>query len=554
MKSNFTRNPGSLPRNPWAWALGIALVLLGGGLRFAYLGGGSIHMDEPIASAVVAHLQASRGFDTNWAHTAIGSRYGRAQYNFSSYYLTLAAWDRLLRLARVETGTAAAPRLAVPEAESPTAATPPPPVFLRAFSALAGTLVLIVALRLAWEVGGWWLALGVVAWLAVNPQLVQDSHYARPEAFLTLLTLGLVWAGTSRRPWSWRRGLAVGALFGFLTACKVTMLLCFWVPFLVCWDAGAAATVGAGWRGTVRLLLRRAAIVLGAILAGFLLGVPRVLGDLRGYGAGLMFLRASYGRAVGSFSHLGGGRVYDYLVRFYCETAGWWMVALFGVGLVAAVVGRRWRLALAVLAPVLTTAAFFGTQAVFFERNLSHVVPLFAIGACWGLLAAAQWCGGALQRARPVILATLFASTLLLPASLTARLVFQGFSGRADRSHAEAQAQIRARFPGTAVYTVEASLREAPRFLRWCWGDNGGPYLMLWRLSNGIPDPGERRALDRDFVLDDVGRIPGLFDDLSTPSELKEYFPCDTRASLVKGVRNAPRPGGPVSATGLPPH
>lgn len=536
---NSTPRFGSRPRASLWLAIGGALALVAGGLRFAFLGGGTVQFDEPIATAVVAHLHESRGFDTNWAHTPVGSRFGRAQYNFSSYYLTLAAWDRLLRITRVEGDTGAAPQPLATDFSTTARATTSWLTLLRAFSALAGTLALILAMRLAWAIGGGWLALGVGAWLAVNPQLVQDSHYARPEAFLTLAALGLVLLCVPVRRWSWPRGLAAGALLGFMTACKVSAGLCFWLPFLACWDRDPA---GAGEPGTVpwRRRLWRAAAVAGAIVVGFGLGAPAVLGDLRGYGAGLEYLHHSYGRAVGPFSHYGGGAVFDYLARYYFDTIGWWMAAFFGTGLTLAFVERRWRLCLAVYAPVLTTVAFFGAQAVFFERNLSHVVPLLAVGSLWGWGALVERMGGILRRWKPVVLAVGFAAMLLLPAAVTLRLVYRGFSGTSAAMQAAMQAKILERFPESAVYSVEGSLQAGPMIFRWCWNDHGGPFLLLWRLSNERPTTNELDRLHTAFDFVDLGPIPGLFDGLGSPSGLRNYFPCRTQVYLVKGPRRPP--------------
>ena len=513
----------------------LVIVVAGGALRFAWLNRGYTHFDEPVASAVVTHLHATRGFDTNWAHTPLGDRDGRAQYNFSSYYLTLAAWDRLCAAL----GASGPPPGDSPPVqvggESPTPPTLPAPVAWRALSALLGTLVLVVAMRLAFAAGGWWPALGVGAWLALNPQLVQDSHYARPEAFCTLLGVVLVWLVYPNRRWSAVRGGAAGLLLGFLTASKITMLLWGWVPLLLIL---APATPPAPGRPAARRsgLVARAGLVFAGMVAGFVLGVPRVLADWRGYWASLDFVRSSYGVAAGPFSHAGGGPVVDYLLRFYGDTLGWWMAALFAVGLVAAVTRRQWTQVLAVHAPVLVPAAFLGAQAVFFERNLSHLLPLFFLGAAGGAAALAQWMRGRADRWRPALVAACFGATLLLPATLTARLDWEGFSGRFARQSAAARAQVTARHPGVPSYAYEGPLRDAPRIMRWAWHDSGRPFLLFWTYSNELPTRDEYRTLTASMPVREVAFLPGLFSDLTTPSGLRNCFPCSTQVFLVTGA------------------
>jgi hypothetical protein len=132
---------------------------------------------------------------------------------------------------------------------------------------------------------------------------------------------------------------------------------------------------------------------------------------------------------------------------------------------------------------------------------------------------------------------------VLLPAAMTARLVFQGFSGQCGKGYAALRGEILARFAGTTAYSIEGSLQAGPKMFRWCWRDNGRPFLVLWRLSNGTPAQSDFERLNATFDLDDLGRIPGLFDDLSTPSGLKDYFPCSTAVFLIKGPRL--RPGQP---------
>ncbi len=91
------------------------------------------------------------------------------------------------------------------------------------------------------------LALGVGLWVAVNPLLVQDSHYARPEAFLTLVTLGLVLTAFGRPPRRAGGGPSLaGVLFGLVVACKVTLGLWFWLPLLACYPGPMDAAHGDG--------------------------------------------------------------------------------------------------------------------------------------------------------------------------------------------------------------------------------------------------------------------------------------------------------------------
>ena len=136
--------------------------------------------------------------------------------------------------------------------------------------------------------------------------------------------------------------------------------------------------------------------------------------------------------------------------------------------------------------------------------------------------------------------AVCFAATLLLPATLTARLDWEGFSGRFVRETAEARAKLIARFPGTATYSYEGSLRDGPRILDWAWNDSRRPLLIFWIYANELPTARELRRLSADFAVTEVAFLPGLFSDLATPSGLRNCFPCSTQVFLITAARHPP--------------
>jgi len=514
------------PLRTWqGLAIAAAIVAAGCGLRFAYVGGPYTQPDEPIAPYVVSRVLSSPNLDTNWAHTPIGADFGVAQYNFSSYYLTLSLLERLRQAAR--------PHAAPERIEERI-------VFYRACSAGFGTLGLALAMLLAFRIQGWGLALAAGLWLAVNPLLVQDCHYARPEAFMTLLSLGLVWMCVSRRlgPRWW--SLLAGVVFGFLVACKVTMLFWFWLPLMACFQSADEWT-RAPW-GT--RLSRVALLVVGAA-GGFAAGAPRAVADVDGYLAGLRYLRNEYGHSIIYFSHSPSAMVFDFQGRYLIETVGWGIACLFAVGLAASIAARRWRLLLAIHLPALGVAAFFGVQSVFFERNLSHAMPLYLMGAGLGLGAllearrARRWSG-------PLAVALALAAALV-PSELTARMVFKGFSGRFER---EREPQF-AQFLGSLQLPVDDASRQVvaasdddPWFQRE-WKANPEPYVVLWADIN--PDY-TRQCLGRlhaRFDFEERAVLPGLFDDLRGPNTLRDYLCRTLRGFVFHGLRGAPQAGGP---------
>ena len=507
--------PEAASPSPRGRRLGIAvaagILSVGCGLRFAYLSGPYAQPDEPIAPYVVSRVLTSPYLDTNWAHTPIGREFGEAQYNFSSYYLTLGLLERIRAMAGAHPVDGNINAMIV---------------FYRACSAGFGTLGLALAMLLAFRIQGWKLALGAGLWIAINPLLVQDSHYARPEAFLTLTTLGLLWTCRTRGLSPGWRSLLAGALFGFLVACKVTLLLWFWLPLMACFvDAGEWARCAPGMR------LARAALVAAGAAGGFAAGAPRAIADPGGYLAGLRYLRNEYAHPIDYYSHDSGAMVYDFLARYLAETAGLGVACLFAVGLAASLAARRWRILMMIYAPVLTLALFIGAQRTFFERNFSHAMPLYLLGAGIGLVALAE--AGRVRRWSGPLAAVFCAAAALVPAGLTGRMVFSGFSGRFEARRERELAGFLASLnpPVQADHLLQAASDNDPWFHR-TWEDHPAPYVVLWADVN----PDLTRAcllrLHARFDFEERVVLPGLFDDLSGPNSLRDY-PGRTLRGLV---------------------
>jgi hypothetical protein len=503
-------------------AIAAAIMAAGCGLRFAYINGQYTQPDEPIAPYVVARVLSSRDLDTNWAHTPIGTDFGAAQYNFSSYYITLSLLYRL--------------RHAAPP--HPSAGIEGQIVFFRGCSAAFGTLALALAMLLAFRIQGWKLALAAGLWIAASPLLVQDSHYARPEAFLTLMALGSVWLCGSRclAP-AWRSILA-GLVFGFMVACKVTLLAWFWLPFVACFQEG-----GEWERCNWRTRVARAGLAASGIAGGFAAGAPGAITDPHGYLSGLRYLGHEYANTINYYSHDSGGMVYDFLWRYLTETAGWAVACFFALGLALAVARRQWRSLLVIFLPVVSLAAFLGARQAFFERNFSHAMPLYLLGAGLGLAALAE--AAPLRRWSWLLFPAFAVAAALVPAELTGRMVFAGFTGRFEgRREVELERFLSSLNPPLAGedHLVLAASDDDPWFHR-NWEANPAPYVVLWQDIN--PEI-TRRCLQRmhaRFDFEERAMLPGLFDDLRGPNTLRDYLGRTIRGLVLRGPR-LPPPGG----------
>lgn len=417
------------PRGKLAsYLLAALLLLIAGTLRFAYYDREATQVDEEITTAVVAHLRTG-DWDTNWAKAELSPGFRYDQYNFSSHLYATYAFYGLVKLLP---GTAhwLAERDGL--------------LVYRFFVALLACLVVAQTIHLGHRLGGWSVALGAGLLTALNPLLVQDAHYVRPEPFVTVLTLAAValsWPRDTFRLW---RPLAAAFCIGLLVACKVSMLGLLWLPLIPFIVAPRSASVS-----RIRLLALATTIPAAAFL-GFAVGAPGALAHPAQFWTGIQHLTAQYSGIHPPQSHNEPVPVADMMGRYFLATLGVGSLLFFALGTAALLRARRWPEAALLLGPIAFFGLYFATRTVFFERNVSHIVPLFCLLAAFGVTA----CVSLLSRWSPTARSGLLTAALLalsfLPASIAVPLVFTEFSGGGlARDHAFEEA-VKAAHPEAA--------------------------------------------------------------------------------------------------------
>jgi 4-amino-4-deoxy-L-arabinose transferase-like glycosyltransferase len=471
-------------------------------------------MDEAIAVAVVDRVLSERTLDSNWARTQVMPEFRYDQYNFSSYYLAAAAWLAV-------TGQAdAADRL--------------PP--LRWLSALLHALAVALAAWLGWRWRGAPAAAIAALLTALSPTLWQDSLYARPEAFVTVLTLGFVLLLEGRVA-SARRLVAAGVLAGLLLACKISFALLVPLALLVRVSGREAPPL-------------RPSELLGfglAVGAGFALGAPYALLHPHEYLQGVAALLRQYGGG-----HLPHGLPQDgaalrllFGLDYLRHTAGSALLLAVVVGALVLRRERGARTAWLVGGLALMLLYFLQTRA-FFERNVSHVLPLLFALAGVGIAWLAE------RLSRPALrAAALLAATLLLlwvPARVSHTLVREALPGALAREAAHYESTLHAE--GKVVVEFIPDQPDPPA-AGLC-----GPVVLREVDWN---HPYLRRQADR--VLAEHGyellrHLPGPFTDLPA-STLHSYHGADVRyherrepwpATCRVGLAPLPREATPLPA------
>jgi hypothetical protein len=502
----------------WRCWLGPLLVVLAGFvLRVAYYNESYVHPDEPITVEVVGHMRASGDWDTNWAKApGLDSALHYDQYNFSSYLYATYFFYRAVKL--------------IPGLEAWRSLENGFFVY-RLFIALLATVVVwqtwSLARRVAGEVGG--LAAGAL--VAVIPLLVQDAHFLRPEAFVTTLTLAAVMVSWPRERYSAWRVLGAAVILGILVACKFSMLALAWLPLVPAVSAGWS-----GWRGTSGRLLGATGLTLIGIALGFVLGAPGAMLHPHAFWNGVHYLTSQYAGLHPPHSHIEGGPVADMLARYFLTTIGTPALVLGAAGLAGLLVQRRWAQATMLAGPVVLFVGYFCTRSVFFERNLSHVVPLFCVLVGVGVVVAARALSSRLRGWFVPLSMMLGLLVVLRSAELSGRLVFTEFSRSRAAEHDAFEEKLRNANP-EKEWWIKEILNPKPLDELVEHFEHGGKPIVLRVVD--YHDPWSVRYggdLPKRLNVRQIAEFPSNFDDVSGCT-LHTYNSWTDRYYIVSGVK-----------------
>ncbi len=365
-----------------------AVLLFCGYLRFINLNWGSGakpaggHPDEQIVISVVSTLPTNH-FDTDMRRTSMPLYLQLAPYNFSSYeycaYLWYWAVTGLERVERV-----VRPKLLLRQ----------PVVIYRELSAWFGLLVCVLAYLCARCFLPRKFALLAALFTGILPLLVQDSHYARAESFVTAGTMAVVWMTltVTARP-SLRLCFWATFLLGFLMASKISLAGLLYLPLYGAW----ISLEPAAWRDQRRVWQHGWVLLLGG-LAGFLLGVPYILVDWKLWWISWKVTRDQYARPFPPHGPDPEGYCFAWIANYFWQTFGAALLILAVIGIIYLVRRRQYRLLVILASPLLLYYFIFSMQESFFERNVSHVVPLVAILAAAGCAAIWEFLASRFER------------------------------------------------------------------------------------------------------------------------------------------------------------
>lgn len=309
------------------------------------------NIDEVIARDVVGSMQARKDFNSDWklSESPLPHDFGRFRYNFSSYLIS----------ARIFTPLDNNPEVRLISIRGFN-------VFLFAFGALV-LWVCAIELGLSRVAG-----LILIILFALSPGGVHDAHMARPETFLTVLIIVYVYACVMVDKVGGVVGpLLAGVALGLLVSTKFTLSVMV-VLFL-------SIVFFSKFPGSARRRFVKVFIFFISIICGFMLGAPYGIIDVSGYFDGVNELRRQYYSLHIPHSYVTGGSTFLWQLEFFLKVYGLVFLSPF-IYLIYSTVTRNFEInKLAISVSGLIFFSLVATSSVFFERNFSPVISMFAL-------------------------------------------------------------------------------------------------------------------------------------------------------------------------------
>jgi hypothetical protein len=233
---------------------------------------------------------------------------------------------------------------------------------------------------------------------------------------------------------------------------------------------------------------------------------------------------------------MNGGPVADMMGAYFVATLGWPLLAFGAVGAVVLAWRRRWAELALLAGPVLLFVGYFSTKTVFFERNLSHVLPLFLILGAVGVVAVAEW-GAQMLRVPIWPIAMLVVAILAVqPGRVTMPLVTMAFSGEGTKQRIAYDDLLRRQHPA-AIWRETLLVNDGPlnELADHFKVRREAVLLRVTDFHDEWTNYCLRLLSDR-FEVKSVGEFAGSFAAQPT-STLLTYHSAQERYYLVKGMR-----------------
>jgi hypothetical protein len=325
--------------------------------------------DEIIAEKVVEGIIKNKNYDSNWKQADLPSYFKYPQYNFSSYMIFCAVLSNLFHSPSDE-GIISIK------------------AFLRILNIPLFMLLIILTYLAGRLLTGHFTGLGAAVFCAYSPLLFQDSLYARPETFFT--TLSILFICTLLIP-NLKLNIKIAlssTIFGILLATKISAVLMFPL-FVLIFDN--KLKINKNIFSFFNLMCSCAPQFILFIIAGVFIGAPSLLFNLSDFVYGFKALSNQY--TSGHWPHgISDATMLSqllYSLQYFTSTHGFLFIVSTLCGLAGAILSKN-RAAIIVFSVAVLTFIRFSTYPVFFERNISHFLPIFFIFSAYGIIFIAK--------------------------------------------------------------------------------------------------------------------------------------------------------------------
>lgn len=456
--------------------LGLAVIfILAVYVRFPSDGNIAFNIDEIIPIAVSKSMETRESLDPNWIHADLPEFLKYDQYNFYSYNI-------LAHLVLSNAADSYGNEL----------------VYLRTLNLIIQliSLALIVDAIRRMKLGYNVMLFGALA-VAFSPTMVFDSHIARPESLLYLVTCIGIWVYSANFGF-WRNIIIFSVLLGFGSTIKITFPI-VGIPLIFMfykkYDLDFKSMIAPGL------------VVLGVGILSFVVFAPYALISFGAFLNGLEFLSNQY--ASGHPPHTAPDpfflSYFLWIVRFFAEThLGILLLICFAMFL-----PKSHRNLIIVLAlPFVLLVFYFSTRVVFFERNFAHVLPLLIFASAVAFSDITNFLKHTLKLKNRNLVSALSMLVIVTPMAMVSMNVFQ-----AVHTELDSRQRFLDQYPGFSqiAQTHTLMLAKAP--------DCGN--LVITEFDNDRASIYRQMMQDNGFAV--VAHYRGPFEGMAT-STLQPYL------------------------------
>ena len=331
------------------------------------------HFDEQLVSNISKDIYENKIYDNNWIkHFEDPESFFHVnQYNFSSYIyfntFIYASWRNLLE--RFDGGVWDYKRNVH---------------FHRIISATINLIAILLILWISLECfREKEVALISLFLCSFSPLLVQDSHYARPEGFLTL-NAALILLLTIKTK-NLNSPLLFLSLFliGISISCKISMVVLLSLPTIqLIKILKQTKNISEKSIQTIWLNILLSIIIL---IIGIAVGMPYAFINFSSYIKGIKLLSEQYSRIYPPYSLYDGSRLFLAVPHYFIQVYGYLFWISYIYGNYKLIKSKKYYLFLTLNICFIIFISVFSFNKALFERNFTPFLPYVSIVVAFGI-------------------------------------------------------------------------------------------------------------------------------------------------------------------------